>query len=347
MRPTAVVAMRVLRPPGFWYRSPGRPGWISTALIPLALAWRTVARRRLRRGKRAAIGVPVICVGNVNVGGSGKTPTVIEIVSRLHASGQRPHVLSKGYGGSLRGPVLVDPATHTADQVGDEPLLHAAFAPTWVSRDRLSAGRAAAEAGATVVVMDDGFQNSDLNHDISIIVVNSATGFGNGRVIPSGPLREPVGDAVSRADLVVTIGSRMEHEPLMNEWPQLRGIPGVQGTVEVLPTGMDWAGQRVLAFAGIAHPRRFYETLRRLGTDVAATRSFPDHQIYGPALLKRLEREAVRINAQLVTTEKDAVRLPPSFRKRVLTVPIRLVIHDAAPLTGKFGEVLVGGKSPP
>ena len=338
--------MRALRPPGFWFRPPGRPGWVSTALIPLALAWRFAARRRLRRGKRATIGVPVVCVGNVNIGGSGKTPTVIEIVSRLHDAGLRPHVLSKGYGGFLRGPVRVDPATHTAEQVGDEPLLHAAFAPTWVARDRPSAGQAAADAGATVVVMDDGFQNSDLNHDVSIIVVNSAAGFGNGRVIPSGPLREPVGDALSRADLVVTIGSRTEHESLVNEWPQLRGVPGVQATVEVLPTGMDWAGQRVLAFAGIAYPRRFFATLRGLGADIAATRSFPDHQAYGPALLKRLEREAARINAQLVTTEKDAVRLPPVFRKRVLTVPIRLVVHDDAALRDKFGEVLTGGKSP-
>ncbi len=291
--------------------------------------------------------MPVVCVGNVNAGGSGKTPTVIEIVSRLRDSGQRPHVLSKGYGGSLRGPVLVDPAAHTADQVGDEPLLHAAFAPTWVARNRLHAGQAAAAAGATVVVMDDGFQNSELSHDLSIIVVNSVTGFGNGRVIPAGPLREPVGDAVSRADMVVTIGPRTEHESLMNEWPQLRRVPGVQGTVEVLPTGMDWAGQRVLAFAGIANPRRFIDTLRSLGTDVVEARYFPDHQAYGPALLKRLEREAAGINAQLVTTEKDAVRLPPLFRKRVLTLPIRLVVRDDAVLRRKLGDVLTDGPSPP
>ncbi len=291
--------------------------------------------------------MPVICVGNVNIGGSGKTPTVIEIVTRLRESAQRPHILSKGYGGSLKGPVQVNPVTHTADQVGDEPLLHAAFAPTWVARDRLRAGRAAAAAGATIVVMDDGFQNPDLSHDLSIIAVNSAVGFGNGRVVPAGPLRESVGDALSRADLIVAIGPETEHESLMKMWPQLRGVPAVRGDVEVLPTGMDWDGQRVLAFAGIAHPRRFYETLRSLGADVVATRSFPDHHRYGPALLRRLEGEADRIDAQLVTTEKDAVRLPPFYRKRVLSLPIRLVIRDDAAFGEKLGEVLGGRQNSP
>ena len=332
--------MRALKPPGFWFHPPDRPGWLSTAVLPLAWAWRAAARQRLRRGQRAKIGVPVICVGNVNIGGGGKTPTVIEIASRLQESAQRPHILSKGYGGSLKGPVQVDPVTHSADQVGDEPLLHAAFAPTWVARDRLRAGRAAAAAGATIVVMDDGFQNPDLSHDLSIIVANSAVGFGNGRVVPAGPLRESVEDAVSRADLIVTIGSETEHETLMRKWPQLRGVPGVRGDVEVLPTGMDWDGQRVLAFAGIAHPRRFYETLRGLGADVAATRSFPDHHRYGPALLRRLEGEAARIDAQLVTTEKDAVRLPPFYQKRVLSLPIRVVIRDDAALGEKLDDVL-------
>ena len=332
--------MPSLKPPRFWFNPPTNPGWISTATTPLSVIWRSATRRRLRSGRRATLGVPVICVGNVSVGGSGKTPTVIEIVSRLIARGERPHVLSKGYGGTSVGPVMVDPSVHEAGHVGDEPLLHSAFAPTWVARDRLKGGQTAVAVGATAIVMDDGFQNSDLWHDLSVIVVNAKTGFGNGRVVPAGPLRETVEDALARADLVVSIGSNDEHEALVMQWPALQEVPCARGNLEVLPTGMDWEGQRVMAFAGIAHPERFYATLGELGANVAGTRSFADHQAYGPGILRRLERDAARLEAQLVTTEKDSVRLPPQYRTRVLSVPIRLVMQDPSTLDEKLGEIL-------
>jgi tetraacyldisaccharide 4'-kinase len=276
--------------------------------------------------------VPVICVGNLTAGGAGKTPTVIALVEHLRARGTVAHVVSRGHGGRLTGPVQVDPRRHDAAEVGDEPLLLAAFAPTWVARDRAAAGLAAAAAGAEVVVMDDGFQNPDLARDISILVVDAGFGFGNGRVIPAGPLREPLADGLARADLVLAIGAAPDRARLAANWPALAARPTLAGEIAPLATGMDWKGLRALAFAGIARPEKFYASLRALGVEIAGTRSFADHAPYGAALLARLEAEARAKRAQLVTTEKDAVRLPAAMRAKVLVLPVRLEIADWTPL---------------
>ncbi|PWJ17428.1 tetraacyldisaccharide 4'-kinase [Jannaschia seohaensis] len=313
-----------MRAPGFWSQP---PGLLSAALAPLGALYAAATARRVAR-PGARVGVPVICVGNLTAGGTGKTPTVIALAERLTARGVAAHVVSRGYGGSEEGPTRVDPAVHDAGQVGDEPLLVSAFAPVWVARDRLAGARAAVAAGAQAILLDDGFQNPSLVKDLSIVVVDAGAGFGNGRVIPAGPLREPVATGLARADLTLSIGSEAEQRTLTLPSPP----PRLDGRLAPLATGMPWAGLPVFAFAGIGRPEKFFDTLRGLGVDLKGTVSLADHQPLTPALLHRLGEQAARLSAQPVTTEKDAVRLPPSLRGRVMTLPVRLTLDDWTPL---------------
>lgn len=320
-----------MRPPAFWDAAPGRQDWKSRALAPLSWAYaRATAARVARPGYRA--GIPVISVGNLTAGGAGKTPTAIALVERLTAGGIAAHVVTRGYGGRLPGPVRVEPGMSATD-VGDEPLLLSAFAPVWVAKDRAQGVREAEASGAEVVVLDDGHQTAGLQRDLSIVVVDAGQGFGNGRVIPAGPLREPVTAGLARADIVVAIGDAAAQQTLRAAWGQALGhLPVLSGTLAPLPTGIDWAGLRVVAFAGIARPEKLFATLRGLGADLCATHALDDHQPLSEALLTRLLREARGADAQLVTTEKDAVRVPRAFRSDVLALPVRLRLDDWAPL---------------
>ena len=318
-----------MRAPAFWGNPPEAPGWQARLLAPLAWIWAAATRSRLAKGPGARVGAPVICVGNLTAGGAGKTPTAAALVQRLAARGVAAHVVSRGHGGSLVGPLRVEEGRHTAAEVGDEPLLLAAFGPVWIGRDRAAAARAAVAAGAQAIVMDDGFQNPGLAKDLSLVVVDAGFGFGNGRVMPAGPLREPAAAGLARADLVLAIGGPEEQAALARRWP---GMARLQGRLAPLQTGMDWAGLRALAFAGIGRPEKFLATLRELGVEVAGLRDFADHAAYPPAILARLEAEARALGAQLVTTEKDAARLPPAFRREVLAVPVRLELADWGPL---------------
>ncbi len=326
-----------MRPPGFWDREPGKAGIVSTLLAPLGRLYATGTARRVAQPSRVTPTVPVICVGNLNAGGTGKTPTVIALIERLSA--HAPHVVSRGYGGRLEGPVRVDEKTHSTAQVGDEPLLLSAFAPTWVSKDRAAGAAEAEKAGAGVILLDDGHQNPDVAKSLSIVVVDAARGFGNGRVIPAGPLREPVQTGLGRADLVLSIGDDAAQTQFTEAWGHEITVPHVTAALEPLQTGMDWDDMKVLAFAGIGHPEKFFATVRALGAEVAETVALDDHQTLTPALLTRLERDASALGAQLVTTEKDAVRLPKSFRRKVLTIPVRLRVNDDAALMEKLKGV--------
>lgn len=325
-----------MRAPAFWDR---KPGLAARTLSPLGALYARATARRLARGPRARVGVPVICAGNLNAGGTGKTPTVIALIAALAARGIEAHVVSRGHGGTETGPTRVQERRHTAAQVGDEPLLLSAFAPVWVARDRIAGARAAVQAGAQAIILDDGFQDPALAHDLAIVVVDAARGWGNGLCLPAGPLREPVAVGLARADLVLSIGDAPAQAAFSARWPDLP-VPRLTASLTPLATGMDWQGLRALAFAGIGHPEKFFATLQGQGADIVRAEALADHQPFSPQLLTRLETEARLLGAQLVTTEKDAARLPAPFRTKVLTLPVRLRFDDPVGLDGALDAAL-------
>ena len=307
-----------MRPPGFWFEPPGA---LAEALRPLGALYATATARRVARpGERMP--VPVICVGNAVAGGAGKTPTVRALCDRLAARGRAAHVVTRGHGGRLRGPVTVT-AGHTAAEVGDEPLLLARDHPVHVARDRAAGARLAVERGAEAIVLDDGLQNPQPAKDLTLMVIDAEVGFGNGRVIPAGPLREPVEAALARTDLVLAAGPPDARAALRRSrpWP----VPVIDGWLEPLG-GVAWRGRRVVALAGIGRPERFFATLRGLGAEVVEAVALADHAPIPPALLDRLEARAEREGATLACTEKDAVRLAPRDRDRVAPLPVRMAL---------------------
>ncbi len=319
-----------MKTPAFWTRR----DWRSTLLLPAAWLYRAADRvlRSLKRPYRAP--VPVICVGNLTVGGSGKTPTVIYLVQHLIEQGKAVHVVSRGYGGSMTGPLAVDLARHSAEQVGDEPLLIAAYAPTWIARDRAAGIKAAVAAGAEVVVLDDGFQNPSVEKDLSIIVVDAGFGFGNGRTLPAGPLREPVAQGMARADAVLLIGTPPE------PWPdRFHEKPVLRASLVPKYSGIGLEGARVLAFAGIGRPEKFFQTVRELGAEIVESESFADHQIYSRVLVERLLARADAKDLMVVTTEKDAVKLPSFTRGKIWPVPVGLEGPDLIKINMLMKEI--------
>ena len=309
-----------MKEPNFWSYPPDKKGLFPILLSPLSMIYRWGSARRWDNGVHVSVPIPVICVGNITLGGTGKTPSVIYLAMRLLDMGHRPHIVTRGYKGSLQGPVMVSLTQHSADEVGDEPLLLAAFAPTHVAKDRAAGCNAAVQAGADVIILDDGMQNPAVAKDLTLMVVDGSAGFGNNQIFPAGPLRETLASGLTKAHAVLIIGQ--DHISHL-----LDDTPVINGSIDVLNTGMDWMGQRVLAFAGIGRPQKFYDSLKQAGADVVQVRSFGDHQKLPVAILKRLEAEAAELGAQLVTTEKDAARLPREWAQKVLTLPVRLNIQ--------------------
>jgi tetraacyldisaccharide 4'-kinase len=318
-----------MREPAFWWREAGLAAGL---LAPFAAVYGAVAAARLaQRGVRA--GVPVICIGNPTVGGAGKTPLALTLARLLRAAGDAPILLSRGYGGNLAGPLLVDPARHHAADVGDEPLLLARVAPTLVARDRIAGAQAAVAAGASVIVMDDGFQNPSLQKNFSVLVVDARRGIGNGRVVPAGPLRAALGAQLARADALVMVGAS-NGGARVTAAACGHGVPVFHASL--MPdaaVAVALAGTRVLAFAGIGDPEKVFATLTGAGVAVAATRSFPDHHRYTADEARLLCEQADREALMLVTTEKDLARMQgdagvAALAARARALPVTLTLAD-------------------
>ncbi|MCJ2047390.1 tetraacyldisaccharide 4'-kinase [Methylobacterium sp. J-078] len=322
-----------MRAPTFWDGPPGHPA--ARLLGPLgALYGRHTAARMDRAGARAPC--PVLCVGNFTLGGAGKTPTALAIAALLGELGARPGFLTRGYGGRLSGPVAVDPERHGAMDVGDEALLLARAGPTVLARDRPAGARLCAERGADIVVMDDGLQNPSLAKDLAFAVLDAGAGIGNGRTFPAGPLRAPLARQWRHVHGLVLVGDGPKAEPVA-EAARARGLPVHRA--RLVPGGV-FTGRRVLAFAGIGRPEKFFASLREAGAEVAATRAFPDHHPYTARDTDRLAAEARSLGADLVTTAKDHVRLARPFAAGVAVLPVRLDFADPAALRAQLGAVL-------
>ncbi|MFS8037656.1 tetraacyldisaccharide 4'-kinase [Xanthobacter sp. AM11] len=314
--------------PRFWWR---RAGLASALLSPIGAVVGAIAVRRMGRdGGR--VGVPVICVGNPTVGGAGKTPTAIAILARLTAQGARPFALLRGHGGSLRGPLRVDPALHGAAEVGDEALLLARHAPTIVAGgDRLGGALLAVAGGASHIIMDDGFQNPSLHKDVSLLVVDAAVGVGNGCILPAGPLRAPLAPQLAQADAVLLVGEGSAGEAVAGA-AHAAGIAVLRGRLAPDPAGIEaLRGQPLVAFAGIGRPEKFFATLEAGGLHLAERRAFVDHHPYSVRELEDLAAAATKAGARLVTTQKDMARLsPPAFatlRENIATLAVTLTLE--------------------
>jgi tetraacyldisaccharide 4'-kinase len=320
-----------MRAPEFWHEPPGLAAGL---LAPVGAAWDIAARLRRAVARPYRAPVPVLCVGNLVAGGSGKTPIVMSLAGMFSERGIAAHIVTRGYGGDLAGPVRVDPARNDASAVGDEALLLAAQAPCWVARDRAAGIAAAAEAGAAIILLDDGFQNPNVAKDLSLVVVDSEYGFGNGRVIPAGPLREPAAAGLARADAIVVIGDAPSPQEL-----GAVSCPIVRAALEPV-NGARFAGARLAAFAGIGRPEKFFAALRRLGADLVTAQSFPDHHPYPADEIAKLRETAERAAVRLVTTAKDWIRLPSGLRDGIEVLEVEIRWRDAALLQRLLNNLL-------
>jgi tetraacyldisaccharide 4'-kinase len=284
----------------------------------------------------------MVCVGNLVAGGAGKTPVALALAHWLVERGVPAHAVTRGYGGRLRGPARVDPTRHDALAVGDEALLLARRAPCWVARDRAAGVRAAVAAGAGAILLDDGFQNPAVAKTLALIVVDAVYGFGNGRVIPAGPLRENLRGGLARADAVVLVageGDASDTERLLTA----RGMPTLRAVLAPV-SGERLIGSCLLAFAGIGRPEKFFATLRALGAVLVGARAFPDHHRFRFSELEGLRRDAERAGARLITTAKDIVRIPPGRRIGIEVLEVEIRWADPAALAGLMRPVVLSAQ---
>jgi tetraacyldisaccharide 4'-kinase len=336
-----------MREPAFWYRPSSS---MSLLLSPLAAIYGAVAAHRLQREGFDA-GIPVFCVGNYHVGGAGKTPTVLALVKLLRDLGETPVVLSRGYGGRLRGPVMVEPGRHLAVDVGDEPLMLARTVPVAVARERLDGLALAKSQGATVIVMDDGFQNPAIAKDASLIVIDAHRGLGNSCVFPAGPLRAPLPPQIERTDALIVVGEGSAAEAVAAKIAA-RDKPVLTAQLKADDAALSsLRGQRVLAFAGIGDPERFFRTLRSNGVEVVGQRAFADHHPFTQGEVEALVAEAKRDALKLVTTEKDLARLGvggelPPWAQGIVAFPVKLEFDSAIKLRRFVSERLFRARDP-
>lgn len=300
-------------------------------LTPVSMIYLWALRRKLARAQPQTAPVPVICIGNLTAGGAGKTPVTEAIRNRINSAGLRAASLSRGHGGAERGPLKVDPARHTYRDVGDEPLLLAQSGEAWIGRERPEAARAMAADGARIILMDDGHQNPSLHKDLTLIVIDAGAPFGNGEVLPRGPLREPVPEGLARAQGVV----------LMGEGPVPRavaasGLPVIRARLQ--PVAAPPPGPLV-GFAGIGRPQKFFDSLKETGAELADAVPFADHHPYTKGDIQFLRSLAHDHAARLITTTKDHVRLPPDVQAEVHAWPVTAVFEDIAALDALLAPI--------
>jgi len=312
-----------MRAPDFWQRRTP----LARLLAPLGALYGASVAFKARHARPLDPGIPVVCVGNLTAGGSGKTPVAIAVAALLRAKGHHPYFLTRGYGGSEKGPALASRA-HSAAVMGDEALLLARTAPTIVAHNRAAGAKLAREKGASIIVMDDGHQNFGLRKNLSLVVVDAETGFGNGYQIPAGPLREPVAQGLARADAVILVGDGE---------PGLAGFRGPVLRVHLAPEGAAFADKSVFAFAGIGRPEKFVASLEASGATVTGSCFFADHHPYGEDEI--LQLKAVAGDAMLVTTEKDFVRLTTSQREGIRVLKLSATFDEPAVITGLLDSI--------
>lgn len=335
-----------MRAPGFWWHAP--PSALARLLQPLGMLYGAVTLKRMRRPGIEA-GLPVICVGNFVAGGAGKTPTTLALASRLAKMGETPFALTRGYGGRLPGPVRVDAARHGAVDVGDEPLLLAAQLPTIVARERPAGATLAREAGASVVLMDDGLQNPALHKDLRLAVVDGAAGVGNGLCLPAGPLRAPLAGQLGQVDALVVIGEGAAGEHVAAQALTVGKRVLRAKLVPPVDIQAELAGLSVLAASGIGRPEKFAATLRAAGARLAGERAYGDHHAYSDADVAALIGDAKAKACRIAVTEKDMVKLAPLWpaaeRSLLLCVPVTLAFEDEAALDALLRHAVVKARS--
>lgn len=318
-----------MKPPYFWQaglepKSREAAPLTRALLTPLAMCYAFIVQQKISSTRPFEANIPVICIGNLTLGGAGKSPVVAALRSYISAKGVRVASLSRGYGGKLKGPLKIAPDTHTAREVGDEPLMLAIGGESWIGTDRPAAARAMTDDDVQLIIMDDGHQNPSLGKDLSLVVIDAAAPFGNGFVTPKGPLREPVGRGLQRADAIILMGDGPVPEAVTSS-----GLPVFRARIE--PVGPPPPG-RLVAFAGIGRPEKFFDSLRKAGGDVVEDVPFPDHHPYSASDMAYLSQLAEDRGARLISTAKDHARLAPAAGKHIAVFPVRAVFENIAAL---------------
>jgi tetraacyldisaccharide 4'-kinase len=330
-----------MQPPRFWYddaEGRDRATTLQLLLQPVSWIYAAAAQSRARSARPVDV-LPAVCVGNLTLGGAGKTPIVRALRAKLAARGLAVHTLSRGYGGKLKGPLQVDPARHTAADVGDEPLLHARDGPAWIGADRVVAATAAKAKGAQALVLDDGFQNTGLRYTRSILVFDAVRSVGNGRIFPAGPLREPLAGGLKRADAVVLMRPAPgagDVDPRLAEALSRADVRTIDAWLEPAAPPPD---KPLFAFAGIGDPDKFFAMLERLGARLAGRVAFPDHHPYSERDMTNLAIDASTAGARLITTEKDSVRIGGRWKPQVSVLPVVARFSDEAAIDALLAGV--------
>ena len=311
----------MLKAPKFWYQK--KDTYLSISLYPLSLLFRFGTKMRNLVSTKQQSSLPIICIGNIVVGGAGKTPVSLKMGKLLIKAGYKPHFISKGYAGLIKKSTLVQ-SWHSAISVGDESILFSKVAPTWIGVDRIYSSKLAKKEGGDCLIMDDGFQNPTIQKDFSIIIINATQEFGNKRVMPSGPLRESINRGLSRTNLIIVIGDTSDE--LIKMIPT--NIPIIRAKFEINKENTIFKGQNITAFAGIAYPEKFYQSLSEQGAKIVKEVSYPDHYIYTENDLLSLAETANITKSILVTTQKDYVRIPKPYRSLVNILEGEIVFEN-------------------